>query len=662
MSATAANELWSIFDARRVKAPELKGLDALANSVVGWFKNRRRMLSKLRRQAERIEVLEKEIHDFGAARFAEEVERCRELARLDRLEGAAEDRGMALAREAAWRTTQMRPFPVQLMGALAMIRGNVAEMATGEGKTLTASLAASIWAWHGRPVHILTVNDYLVERDAHEMGPVYKMLGLKVGSIVHETTPEERIDHYRRDVVYVTNKELVADFLRDQIQLGTLRNAAQTNVRMLMSGQTAGRLMIPGLFRAIIDEADSLLIDEAVTPLIISNSPDDDPNETYYRAAAELAGHLEINRDFTIDWTTRNIDLTARGHDRLDDLCEQGEQAGFWQGRRRREELVTLALSSRYCYVRDEQYLLMDDEEEVQKQGHCDPARRKVAIIDEYTGRIMADRSWRHGLHQAIEVKESVKVTADKENLARLSFQRFFRQYPHLSGMTGTAWEGAGEMWQIYHRPIIRIPTNKPCIRRHLPVRMFDTMEQKWQAVVKRTIDLNEKGVPVLIGTRSVLASEEVSRRLTEAGKPHQVLNASHTAQEAFIVAQAGQRGQITVATNMAGRGTDIKLAKGVAEIGGLHVIATEPHGSGRVDRQLFGRAARQGDPGAAQMFCSKEDDLFIRHGKHARHAWRGIGPKRLIKMAQASAERMARFHRKQVLKQDDWMDEALPF
>src|SRR5687767_1148999 len=259
MSATAANELWSIFDARRVKAPELKGLDALANRMVGWFKNRRRMLSRLRRQAARVELLEKEVHEYGAERFAEEVAKCRELARLDRLEGEAEDHGMALVREAAWRAVGMRPFPVQLMGALAMIRGNIAEMATGEGKTLTASLAASIWAWHGRPVHVLTVNDYLVERDAHEMGPVYKMLGLKVGSVVHETTPEERIDHYRRDVVYVTNKELVADFLRDQIQLGTLRNAAQTNVRMLMSGPQTGRLLIPGLFRAIIDEADSLL-------------------------------------------------------------------------------------------------------------------------------------------------------------------------------------------------------------------------------------------------------------------------------------------------------------------------------------------------------------------------------------------------------------------
>jgi len=655
-----------VFDARRVKAPELKGLDSVANGVVGWFKNRRRMLARLKRQVNRIEGLEKEVHELGATRFAEEVGKVRDLARLNRLEGAAEDRAMALVREGALRGVGMRPYGVQLMGALAMIGGHVAEMATGEGKTLTAALAASVWAWHGRPVHVLTVNDYLVQRDAHEMGPVYKQLGLRVGDVVHETTPEERIDHYRRDVVYVTSKELVADYLRDQIalgQMGNLRNAAATNVRMLMAAGQGGRLLVPGMFRAIVDEADSLLIDEAVTPLIISNSPKGDPNEKFYRAASALAENLELGKDFTIDWTVRNVELTARGQDKLDALCEQTEHAGFWQGRRRREELVTLAVTARYCYQKDEQYLLVDDPDEVAQFGSCDPLKRKVAIIDEFTGRVMADRSWRHGLHQAIEVKEGVKVTADKENLARQSFQRFFRQYPHLAGMTGTAWESAAEVWQIYHRAIIRIPTNKPIKRKHLGIKMFDTQDQKYDAVVRRTKELNDKGLPVLIGTRSVAASEEVSRRLKEAGMVnHHILNASHTAQEAFIVAQAGQKGQITVATNMAGRGTDIKLAKGVADVGGLHVISTEPHASGRVDRQLFGRAGRQGDPGAAQMFCCKEDDLFIRHAKVLRHAWRAIGAKRLIKRAQAHAERLARFNRRQVLKQDDWMDESMPF
>jgi preprotein translocase subunit SecA len=356
---------------------------------------------------------------------------------------------------------------------------------------------------------------------------------------------------------------------------------------------------------------------------------------------------LVMGQHFTIDWQVRSVELTQSGQDRLDELCEDGAQ-GFWRGKRRREELVTQALSGRYCFIRDEQYLIN--------------AEGKVQIIDEFTGRVMADRSWRHGLHQAIEVKEGVACTADKENLARLSFQRFFRQYPMMAGMTGTAWEAAAEMWQIYQRPIVRISTNRPCIRQHLPILMFDTLEEKWEAVVKRVCEINQTGAPVLVGTRSVLASEEVSRRLAAQNRPHRVLNATQTAQEASIVAEAGGQGKITVATNMAGRGTDIKLSRGVAELGGLHVIATEPHGSGRVDRQLFGRAARQGDPGVAQMFCSAADDLFVRQAPRLRKTWRSMGPARLIQYSQAKAERLARFNRKQVLRSDDWMDQSLPF
>ena len=644
MTQVANNELWSIFDARRVKLAELKNLDAMANGVVGWFKNRRRVLPRLRAQVDRIEKLEPEIHNLGAARFQEAVHEVRDLARLGRLTGAMEDRAVALVREAALRALGMRPFPVQLMGALAMTEGAVAEMATGEGKTLTASLAASLWAWAGRPVHVITVNDYLVQRDAEEMGPVYKMLGLKVGYTIHESTSQDRFEHYRRDVVYTTSKELVADFLRDQIKLGTLRNSTQTGVGMMLNGPSAQGLLVPGLWRVIVDEADSLMVDEGVTPLIISNSPDEDANASYFKAAYELALKLEKDKDFTVDKTVRQCELTARGQRRLEEISED---SNFWKGRRRREELTQQALTAQYCFIKDEQYLVNDN---------------KVMIIDEFTGRIMKDRSWRHGLHQAIEVKENARITADKENLARLSFQRFFRQYYHICGMTGTAWESASELWQIYQRPIVRIPTNRPCIRVHLPVRMYDTADQKWTAVVERVAELHEKGVPVLIGTRSVWASEEVSKRLTEKGLVHRVLNATQTKVEAEIVAQAGQRGQITVATNMAGRGTDIKLAKGVADLGGLHVISTEPHGSGRVDRQLFGRAARQGDPGCAQLFCCAEDDVFIRHANHLRKAWRAIGAARLIKIAQNRAERLARFNRKEVLKNDDWMDDMLPF
>ncbi len=670
MSETSTQDLFSVFDARRVKAPDLKGLDAFVNGIVGWAKNRRPVLAKLQAQAAAIEALEPEIHALGAAAFREAVGEVRDLARLNRLKDAALNRAMAIVREGAFRGKGLRPYPVQVIGALVMCQGAIAEMATGEGKTLTASLAASLWGWSGRPVHVITVNDYLVARDAEEMKPVYDELGLTVGHITHETSPSERTDHYRRNVVYCTSKELVADFLRDQItidamravkpiatgnnrgiwggsdSMGSLRTPGHMSTALLATPGRAGPgLVVPGLFRVIVDEADSLLIDEAVTPLIISNSPHDEPNSEIYRQADALAQVLEVGKDFSVDRTVRSVDLTERGKEALATLSSA---SGFWKGERRREELVTQSLVARHCFIRDEQYLV-------------DPTG-KVQIIDEFTGRVMADRSWRHGLHQAIEIKEGVTVTADKENLARLSFQRFFRQYPMMGGMTGTAWEASGELWQIYQRPVVRVPTNKPNIRKQLPTEMFDTLEEKYDAVVTHALELNAKEIPVLIGTRSVLASDEISKRLAAAGRVHRVLNAAQNEQEANIVAEAGRPGKITVATNMAGRGTDIKLARGVAELGGLHVLDTEPHGSHRVDRQLFGRAARQGDPGCAQLFASVEDDLFHRHAPHLVKMWKKIGADRLIKIAQSRAERIARFNRKQVLKADDWMDQSIPF
>jgi preprotein translocase subunit SecA len=653
MSSAPTNELFRIFDARRVKMPELRNIDQFLNGAVGWVKNHYPVLKGLKETSARVDLLESQVQKLGSTAFAAKVAELRDLARLDRLKGDAMDYGLAMAREAALRALGLRPFPCQIMGALAMTQGYVVEMATGEGKTITAALAASLWAWGGQPVHIITVNDYLVGRDAEEMSPIYKMMGCDVGHVVHETTPPERHNHYRRSVVYITSKELLADFLRDQILLGPLRNHTQTAVKSLMGQGSGGieRLLVPGLFRVIVDEADSLMVDEGVTPLIISGSPDGDEEEAgnaaLYREAYKLAEQLERDRDFTIDWTVRHVDLTQRGQDHLDELVE-AENNGFWRGKRRREELVGQALNARWCFFKDEQYLINSDSE--------------IQIIDEFTGRVMEDRSWRHGLHQAIEVKEKVKVSADKENLARQSFQRFFRSYPLISGMTGTAWEARGEMWQIYQRPIVRIPTNRPCIRTHLPVRMFDTIDEKYAAVVERVCELNERGIPVLLGTRSVLTSEDVSKRLTAKGKTHRVLNATQTAQEASIVAEAGRKGQITVATNMAGRGTDIKLPRDVAALGGLHVISTEPATSGRVDRQLFGRAARQGDPGCAQLFACVQDDLFARHAVHIVKAWRRIGAQRLIKLAQWRAERLARFNRKQVLKSDDWMDQSVPF
>ena len=646
--SSATGELFHVFDARRVKAPEIKGLDTAANALVGWAKHKAPVLRSLRSFADRVGTYEAEIHKLGSSAFREEVTRLRELARRGKLEGPPLEKAFAMVREASIRTLEKRPFDVQIMGAAAMTRGYISEMATGEGKTLTAALAAAIWAWAGRPVHVITVNDYLVARDAEWNRPLYEMLGVKVAHVVHDTTPQDRYHAYRSGIVYSTSKELVADFLRDQIQLGDRRSSTSTAVSML-TGQGARPCLVPGLFRAIVDEADSLLIDEAVTPLIISNAPDDNVNEPLYQEARELGEKLQEGRDYTVDRTERRVDLTSRGKVNLHELAESMDRdEGFWAGRRRREELVTQALVAKNCFHKDEQYLISED--------------GKIVIIDEFTGRTMADRSWRSGLHQAVEVKEGVAVTSDKENLARLSFQRFFRQYPIMGGMTGTAWESRGELWGIYNRAVVKIPTNKPCIRQQLPLRFFDTAEEKWEAVAERVEELHKRGLPVLIGTRSVWSSEEVDRRLKARNLSHRVLNARQDKEEAQIVAEAGQPGSITVATNMAGRGTDIHLGRGVAEMGGLHVIATEPHGSGRVDRQLFGRAARQGDPGVAQMFASADDDLLKRHADKIRKRWRAIGAGRVIGIAQARAEKLARFNRKQVLRSDDWMDQSLPF
>ena len=648
MTTSAAGELFHIFDARRVKAPELKGLDVGASAAVGWAKHKVPVLASLKRLSRRVDALEPEIQKLASREFKEEVVRLRETARRGKLVGPMLDRAFAVAREASVRTVDKRPFPVQIMGAAAMTRGYIAEMATGEGKTLTAVIAAAIWSWQGRPVHVITVNDYLVARDAEINRPLYDILGAKVGAVVHDTTPQDRYRIYRGNVVYSTSKELVADFLRDQIQMGEARSSTSTAVSMLGGGGIRPSL-VPGLFRAIVDEADSLLIDEAVTPLIISNSPDDNANEVLYREANMLAGKLLEGRDYSVDRVERRVDMTERGKTRLHAEAEAlSRDEGFWAGRRRREELVTQALVADACFHKDEHYLVSED--------------GKIVLIDEFTGRTMADRSWRGGLHQAVEVKENVPVTSDKENLARLSFQRFFRSYPVMGGMTGTAWESRGELFQIYNRPVVKIPTNKRCIRQQLPMRFFATSDAKWAAVADRVAELHAKGLPVLIGTRSVWSSEEVAKRLRDRGLPHRVLNARQDQGEAEIVAQAGQPGAITVATNMAGRGTDIHLGKDVASKGGLHVIATEPHGSHRVDRQLFGRAARQGDPGCAQMFASAEDDLLKRHAEKIRRSWRAVGASRVIRVAQQRAERLARFNRKQVLRSDDWMDQSLPF
>ncbi len=562
----------------------------------------------------------------------------------------------ALVREVAARVLGQRHHDVQLRGGLALLHGFVAEMETGEGKTLTATLAAAAAALSGEPVHIVTVNDYLAQRDADWMGPIYAALGLRVGVIKQGLSPDARRGAYACDVTYATNKEIAFDYLKDRIALGRRSSRIRLRIDGLFGDvRPSSRLLLRGLHYGIVDEADSVLVDEARTPLIISGESDDDLESSTYERALELAVGLREGRDFRLEGRERSVTYTPEGEARL---SERGRLlGGIWAGRLRREDLVRQALVALHLLVRDQHYLLRDG---------------KVQIVDEFTGRIMDDRSFEHGLHQMLEAKEGCELTSRRDPLARISYQRFFRRYRRLAGMTGTAREIAGELWSVYGLPVVRIPTNRPVVRRDCGEQILATRDEKWKAVVERVRDLQREGRPVLVGTRSVDASEELSRRLTAGGVAHRVLNARQDAEEAEIVAHAGESGTVTVATNMAGRGTDIRLGPGVADRGGLHVIATERHEARRIDRQLFGRCGRQGDPGSFERMVCLDDELVRLHARGmrrlAQQAARGVPTlaPRLARIAIGAAQRGAeRLHarmRADLLRHDDETANLLAF
>jgi preprotein translocase subunit SecA len=566
-------------------------------------------------------------------------------------------RSFALVREVAHRTIGQRHYDVQIFGGWVLLNGCLAEMATGEGKTLTATLAAATAAMAGVPVHVITVNDYLTARDAREMKPIYEMLGLTVGAITHELDPVTRRGAYACDITYCCNKELVFDYLRDRLVVGRQPNRIQLQLERLYGDAPRLRqLVLRGLCFGIVDEADSVLVDEARVPLIISGSGGQVPERKIYETALKLARGMERGRDFSLDGRERSIQLTPLGQITLAKGAH--DLKGIWSGPRRREELVRQALTALHLFHRDMQYLVRDD---------------KVQIINEYTGRVMGDRSWEQGLHQMIELKEGCPLTPLQTSLARITYQRFFRRYLWLSGMTGTAREVAAELWNVYRLATVTIPTNRPLQRRWVGERLFATAEQKWDAVVDRIGELRRLGRPVLVGTRSVAASETLSAYLTKAKIKHVVLNARQDQEEAIVVAEAGREGRVTVATNMAGRGTDIKLTRGVAEIGGLHVLATERHDAMRIDRQLYGRAGRQGDPGSYEAVTSLDDDLLATsRWKVSRWAARvllrsgrpvqGRLARVLVRMAQVSAERMHARVRRELLQHEDQLESSLAF
>ena len=563
----------------------------------------------------------------------------------------------ALVREAASRVIGQRHYPTQLVAGWLLLQGTLVEMATGEGKTFAATLPAVTAALAGLPVHVITVNDYLAARDAETMGPLYRFFGLQAGAIVHGMTREQRRAIYASHIAYASNKELAFDYLRDRAGLGDRASPLHLAVQSLR-GQQAQRsqaCVLRGLVFAIVDEADSVFIDEARTPLILSATVGGGPPRDLCELALAWAKRLVEGEHFELERGARRVRLTDAGRDALATLRAGAGDAVQFESERACEQEVHRALMATHLYALDQHYVIVD---------------AKVQIVDEATGRVMPDRAWEHGLHQMIEAKEGLELTGLRETLARITYQRLFRRYLRLAGMSGTATEVAAEIGLTYGLPVVRVPLHRPSRRVLRPPRCLPNAAAKWQVVAQAVAQVAlQQRRPVLIGTRTVKASEELSALLHARGIEHVVLNAKQDGVEAQIVSRAGEAGRVTVATNMAGRGTDIVLGHGVADRGGLHVILTEYHESRRIDRQLFGRSARQGDLGSGEAIVALDDELFTAHAP----AWSALLAARgrpvgalalglLRRVAQWAAERHNRDQREGSLRQDRRFAHLLAF
>jgi preprotein translocase subunit SecA len=533
----------------------------------------------------------------------------------------------AATREAGRRSIGMRHYDVQLLAGVALVHGAIVEMQTGEGKTLVATLPLVLYALAGRGAHLATVNDYLAKRDAEWMEPIYKVLGLSVGIVQSEMDFDARRKAYACDVTYGTAKDFGFDFLKDRL-MGREIAEGRGDLGAMLTGKAASsgtKLLQRPYWFSLVDEADNVLIDEARTPLIIASPPGEAQavQQAVFRFAATVAETLERDEDYEYDVQKQTCELLGRGRSRVraferPELLDSVSLLAVY-------EAVERALRARQAFVRDRQYVVRDG---------------KIVIIDEFTGRAAEGRTWRDGLHQAVEAKEGIEITVPSGHAARITIQDLFARWPHLAGMTGTIATSAPEISRTYNVAVATVPTNRPAIRQRLAPIVCKNQTDKFVRIVDEVQAMHALGRPVLIGTRSIDKSEELSRLLAEAGLVHTVLNARQIEREAEIVALAGQHGQITVSTNMAGRGTDIKLGEGVADLGGLHVVCTELHDSARIDRQLIGRCGRQGDPGTWRQYVSLDDEILVA----------GYGPKRarrigaqLASKLGGNAERMLR-------------------
>lgn len=562
----------------------------MANILKKIYDNDRRELKKIEKLATKVESLADEYEKLSDEQLqAKTPEFRKRLEKGETLDDLLPE-AFATAREGAKRVLGLYPFRVQIIGGIALHYGNIAEMMTGEGKTLTATLPVYLNALTGKGVHVVTVNEYLSSRDESEMGQLYKWLGLTVGLNLNSMSADEKRDAYNCDVTYSTNSELGFDYLRDNM--------------VVYKDQMVQR----PLNYAIVDEVDSILIDEARTPLIISGQAEQ-ANSEYIRAdrfvktltedkSDDDADDDEDHGDYKIDWPTKTINLTNQG---IKKACEHFGLRNLYDiDNQVLVHHIDQALRANYIMLKDIDYVVQNGE---------------VMIVDSFTGRVMEGRRYSDGLHQAIEAKEGVKIQEESKTQATITYQNFFRMYKKLAGMTGTAKTEEEEFREIYNMEVITIPTNRPIARKDLPDILYPTLDSKFEAVVKEIKERHAKGQPVLVGTVAIESSERLSKMLDQAGIPHAVLNAKNHAKEAEIIMNAGQRGAVTIATNMAGRGTDIKLGPGVKELGGLAVIGTERHESRRIDNQLRGRSGRQGDPGVTRFYLSLEDDLMKRFG-----------------------------------------------
>ncbi|MCC6660759.1 MAG: hypothetical protein IT437_07725 [Phycisphaerales bacterium] len=644
-----ADRLWPALSRPVGREQPLTGFDVLGERVRGWSRHRRAGRAD-RRRAERIVGAAASLSKLSELELGTRIDAARSVAARDRDLAESIDAAFAVAHEVVRRQVGLSLYVEQVMAALAMADGCCAELATGEGKTVTAILPAALDAWSGRGVHVVTVNDYLAKRDAKTTEAAYRRLGLSVGVLEEDLEPHGRLRAYAGSITYGADKQFIFDFLRDRL-------AAPLHPRLaglLLEGMSepggarwAGRIVQRGLHAAIVDEADSVLIDEATTPAIIGQDvPDAGGNGEHYRIAARLAAELEPG-DYTVDRPLNRVTLTERGRGRLAERA--ATLPAFWAGPRRREELIVQAVGARELYRCGDEYIVRDG---------------RVVIVDRSTGRVLEGRQWQLGVHQAVEAKEGLKLTEERHTTARISYHRYFQRYRRLSGMTGTAWEVRSELWRDYHLPVVRVPTHRPVIRKKVGDRVFGDEGAKFGAVAERVAACHASGRPVLVGTRSVASSERLGALLSERGVPCRVLNATREAEEAAIIAEAGRLGAVTVATNMAGRGTDILLDARSRELGGLVVISTERHAEPRVDRQLYGRSGRQGDPGRAEPFVSLDDAVILRFGiRPLRWLARVAGRPAawvLWRQAQWAAGRQAAVVRSEIAKAEAWVDLAM--